>query len=245
MRPLDVAGSAGWGAAADVAVPQAAVLGDFSCQSGVLWAIVHAGRTQAAFASRWGSAQCTALQKYRSRGCRAPRSPFWPFAWLPSWLAAPRKKKSFTWTSRRLRPSRFTPVNTSKTEGRACGAMPRPALFLSGFRRSDRIVSANFPFEVQCGLAVRDAAGMAAPLCPRTQRSLTCGPLLSLPLSPLLRSRLAPSRPPSRSPRPSQLSRPLPANTSKPFGLIIGRGLGPASSRAVTGRAFNKGARLC
>ena len=129
MRLLNIAALAG----ADVAMPQAAAFAEFSCQFRALWAIVHVGRTQAAFTSHKGAAQSTLPAIKWSRGCRALRLQYWHFAWLPSWQLAPRKKKkSFTWTSRPLRPSLSTPANTSKTKGRALwAALARPALFLS------------------------------------------------------------------------------------------------------------------
>ena len=129
MRTLNLGGVT----RADVAMPQAAAFTRFACQFRALSANVKIGRTQAAFTSQKGAAQSTLPENKWSRGCRAPRSPFLHFAWLPSWQLAPRKKKkSFTWTSRPLRPSLSTPANTSKTKGRALwAALARPALFLS------------------------------------------------------------------------------------------------------------------
>jgi hypothetical protein len=119
----------------DAAVPQGSGLTTKSCQSGGLWAIVHTGRTQAVCTSRRGPACCEALQENRSRGCRAPKSPFCRCAWLPSLLRATRaalRMKSFTWKSPLFRSNRPTPASTSNPIGRAKGAvMPRPALFLS------------------------------------------------------------------------------------------------------------------
>ena len=122
----------------DVAKPQVGRLGKFACQSMDLWAIVHKGRTQATLTSEKGAAQSTSRQEKWSRGCRAPRSPFWHFAWLPLWQLAPRKpKKSFTLMTALLSPpSRPTPANTSKTIGRVSRAFrPAPALFISAIGR--------------------------------------------------------------------------------------------------------------
>ena len=118
----------------DVDKPQVGRLGRLACQSMDLWAIVHKGRTQATLTSAKGMAQSTSRQEKWSRGCRAPRLPFWHFAWLPLWQLAPRKpKKLFTLMTALLSPpSRPIPANTSKTIGRVCRAIvPAPALFLS------------------------------------------------------------------------------------------------------------------
>lgn len=190
QRPIDAAG------------PQPMANSDFACQSGGLWAIVHSGRTQAVCTSGRGPACCTALQENRSRGCRAPRS-FCRCAWLPSWqLALASRKKSFTWISR-FRSSRPTPASTSKTIGRAFGAVQaRPALFLSAVADSATATPELF----EQSLAGRYAGGVL----PLIQRRLSCGPLPSSPLLPCRLSR------PARALRPSLNRFPSPSNPRRP-----------------------------
>lgn len=196
---------------ADVAMPQATAFAHFPFQFRALWAIVHTGRTQAACTSHKGAAQSTLPAIKWSRGCRALRLPFWHFAWSPSWLPAPRKlKKSFTWTSRRLRPSLSTPANTSKTKGRALWAvLARPALFLSA-------VSAEHHRSRALRFASAAVASYGDDSINHTTQRPSCAPHLfsSFCLSAL--SRLAPSLHPSRLLTPSRCRKSLfrLANTS-------------------------------
>lgn len=206
MRTLNLAAVAG----ADVAMPQGAAFHQFACQFRALWAIVHLGRTQAALTSHKGAAQSTLPANKWSRGCRALRSPFWHFAWLPSLQPAPRKqKKSFTSMSR-FRPSLSTPANTSNTKGRALwAALARPALFLSAASAED-----HRPLPLR--FASADASPYGGRICNDTTQRQPCAllPFSSFFLS--ASSQLAPNRHPSRSwtslrCRKSQLR---PANTS-------------------------------
>ena len=133
MRPQDIDRPlcAGW--TADVAWPQQRVLATFPCQSRDLSAIVNAGRTQAALNSQWKPAFRTVSQKTRSRGCRAPRSPSWPFVWSPSWPLAPRKPKKSCMLTSLFRSNRPIPANTNNTSGRAFRAgQASPAPILRG-----------------------------------------------------------------------------------------------------------------
>lgn len=219
MRTLNLAKVA----AADVAMPQAAAFTRFACQFRALSAIVNAGRTQAAFTSQKGAAQSTLPENKWSRGCRAPRSLFLHFAWLPSWQHAPRKPKTwFTSTSRPFRSSRRIPASTSNTIGRALwAATARPALFLSA---DPRRVDGRAVDETSANLLLaswnRFAPGLwlayGARICKDTIWRLTCVPQPSLLSSRLPLSPLAPRKKPlsSRCRLTSLSSRPKPANTS-------------------------------
>lgn len=199
--------------AADAAMSQRRALAQKSCQFGHLSAIVHADRTQAVCTSRRGFASCETLQEHRSQKCRAPRS-FCRFASLPLWQPAqPRKKKSSTSKIRRSRLSRPTRVNTSKTFGRAFGALwPRPALILSAAQLS--VASADNPAHRLDRFEVFASARYAGRAETPENRSIPCG---QLPLSPFW---LSPHSAPARNPRlnpnrfPSPSSLPRPANTA-------------------------------
>lgn len=107
-----------------------------ACQNRGAWAMVCPGRTQAVLTShtgRGGNGCAQVLnEELRSRGCRRARRLFWHWVlWRSPQLVRPRKKKWFMWTSQRLRLNQPTPASTSNLIGRAFGAMPRPALFLS------------------------------------------------------------------------------------------------------------------
>ena len=223
MRTLNLGGVT----RADVAMPQAAAFTRFACQFRALSANVKTGRTQAAFTSQKGAAQSTLPENKWSRGCRAPRSPFLHFAWLPSWQHAPRKPKTwFTSMSRPFRSSRRIPASTSNTIGRALwAATARPALFLSadlrtGAGRSFDRVSANLLLESWNRFAPGLWLAYGARICKDTTRRLTCVPQPSLLSSRLPHSPLAPRKKPLSSRcRPSFLSsRPKPANTNNPTG---------------------------
>jgi len=132
MQAPNVAPAQGHSQRADVDMPQAWALGKFTCYSRHLWAIVHVDQSQVVYPSERGSAQCTALEKNRSRGCRALRSPFLHCAWLRLWPLAPSQpKKLFTWMNQPSPPNLSTPASTSKHQGRVPRAAARPALFLS------------------------------------------------------------------------------------------------------------------
>ncbi len=198
----------------DVAMPQPKAFAHFSCQFRSLWAIVHAGRTQAAFTSHKGAAQSTLPANKWSRGCRALKSPFWHCAWLPSWPLAPsRKKKSFTSTSRPFRPSLSTPANTSKFKGRALWAvLARPALFLSAPRRR----SAK---DFLHGLTRFASAGVApygAAIGNDTTQRQICAPLPYSSYFSSVSSQLAPNPRPNRWLKlfRSRKNQQRPANTS-------------------------------
>lgn len=199
--------------AVDAALPQGGALVQKSCQFGHLSAIVHADRTQAVCTSRRGFASCETLQEHRSQKCRAPRSSC-RCASLPLWQPArPRKKKSSTSKIRLSRSNRPTPENTSKTFGRASGALsPRPALILSApqvFATSADNPTAR-PDRFEVFAPARYAGRAETP----ENRSIPCG---QLPLSPFW---LSPHSAPARNPRlnpnrfPSPSSLPRPANTA-------------------------------
>jgi hypothetical protein len=196
---------------ADVAMPQAAAFTQFSCQFRALWAIVHVGRTQAAFTSHKGAAQSTLPANKWSRGCRALKSPFLHFAWSLSWPLAPRKKKkSFTSMNRLFRPSLFTPASTSKTKGRALWAvLARPALFLFA-------VSAEDHRPARARFASADDCSYGGCICNDTTQRQTCAPLPFSPFFLPALSQLAPSQHPSRWLTPFRCRKSLfrPANTS-------------------------------
>lgn len=212
MHPQDVVLGLGVVQAADVAAQQVQPLDKFACQSMPLWAIVDAGRSQAALTSRKGAAQSTPHQEKWSRGCRALKLQFWRFAWLPSWQLAPKRKSRFTWTTARLSPpNRPTPANTSNTIGRGVRAFrPTPALFLSATAPSaDRHSGLATSFARQRGAEYQETPSH------RHHWSLSCG---RAPFSPCF---FFPSLLPAPNPRrrPSLLlrsrpSQPTPANTN-------------------------------
>lgn len=108
----------------------------FACQMRGPWAMLYAGRTQAALTShkgQGGNGCCPApKEEPRSRGCRrAPRSFLHWALWRLPQHARPSRKKWFMWTNRLFRLSQPIPASTSNLIGRASGAQPRPALFLS------------------------------------------------------------------------------------------------------------------
>ena len=125
----------------DVAVPQADNLHTILCSSPLRQAIVTEGRTQAAVPSHLGrmpgQSDRPTQQEPRSRGCPRAQKQFLPFAQLPSWQPAAAKKqlKRLILKTLQCPKSLFTPVNTSKTLGRADGAFcAAPALFLPSLR---------------------------------------------------------------------------------------------------------------
>ena len=137
MRAQNVAQPVGQSRLVDVDMSQGQALGIFSFYSRYLWDIVNVDRSQAVYPSERGSAQCTALEKNRSRGCRALRSPFLRCAWLPLWQLAPSpSKRLFTWMSQPSPLNLSIPASTSNHQGRAHWANARPALFLSADQRS-------------------------------------------------------------------------------------------------------------
>ena len=133
MQPLNLAQTRPASALADVALPQTYPFGELSYHFGHLSAKLYLGRTQAAFTSQKGAAQSTPPQNKWSRGCRARKSQFLPFAWSASLLhALKRQKKLSMLTSLRLAPNPSIPANTSNLIGRALLALAAtPALFLS------------------------------------------------------------------------------------------------------------------
>lgn len=206
MRIPNLAAAAG----ADVAMSQGVAFSEFSCQFRALWAIVHSGRSQAAFTSHKAAAQSTLPANKWSRGCRALKSPFWHFAWLPSWQLAPRKKKKSFMLTSRFRSSPSTPANTSKLRGRALWAtLARPALFLS-CASADR----HRPSHAHFASAVASPYG--GRICNDTTQRQICAllPFSSFFLS--ASSQLAHSQPPSRWSTPFRCRKSLfrPANTS-------------------------------
>lgn len=239
MAPLDVVVSSLVDCTFDAALPQAGALGKKTCQSGHLSAIVHAGRTQAVCTSKWGRACCVTLQEHRSRGCRAPKS-FCRSAWLPSWqlAAAAIMKKSSTWKNPLFRSSRPTPANTSKTKGRAEGAIaPRPALFLSG-ASADNPACSTDRFATDLG---RSYARATATLF---HWRFSCGQLQSLPCWPLLALPPAPNRPQNPNQCLSPSNPPRPANTVPDFPERARRGARPAPVRSPM-RAPEQKVRPC
>ncbi len=215
MPPLYMVSAPGAVAGYDAALPQDGALDKNSCQSGYLSAIVHTDRTQAVCTSRRGTACCTSFQEHRSRGCRAPRSPFCRWAWLPSWPPAqrPQRKKSFTSKSRLCRLTYRTPASTSKTKGRALwAAMAQPALFLSAARQSGPC--ADIPTPTAERFEIRRAAAYAGRTATHFNRRFPCGLSPLLPCLPLPPSLLAPSPHPSPSRFLSPLNPRRPANTA-------------------------------
>jgi hypothetical protein len=121
---------------------QASALHLAACQYAGAWAMLHAGRTQAALTSHKGrggnGCALFLIEEPRSRGCRrAPRSFLHWALWRLPQHARPSRKKLYTWTNRQLRLNQPTPASTSNENGRATGAQPRPALFLWDARRSE------------------------------------------------------------------------------------------------------------
>lgn len=225
MKAQNLAHSAPLQPMADVALPQLWAFGEFSCQFRSLSASVKVDRTQAVIPSQKGAAQSTPPVEKWSRGCRALKLPFWPFALPRSWLAAPRKPKTwFTWTNRLSRPSRPTPANTSNSIGRALGLMARPALFLSAARAY--LSSATTDRSLANHFALGSASTYGAGKINAANWSIPCVPQPSSPSSHFPLSRLAPKKKPQWSlHRPRFLSSPpIPANISNRFG----RGFGPA-----------------
>ncbi len=181
MRPLDVVVRPRVQPAHDAVLPHSAAFSDSSCQFLALSTNVHAGRTQAVCTSRRGPACCEALQEHRSRGCRA-RNSFCRWSWLPLWRPAavmPRKKSSM-WTNR-SRSNRPTPASTTKTIGRATGAVaPWPALFLSAASPVAGLRPCGNGWFVS-GAKRRYAEALETLFV----RRFSCGRLPSLPLWPL------------------------------------------------------------
>ena len=214
MRTQNLAQAQSLARRADVAMPQAGALGIFACQSGALSAIVHTGPSDLAYVSQWGPAQGTALQENRSRGCRAPKSPYWPCAWSLSLRVAQRKlKKRFTLTNRLSPPSRPSPANTSNPDGRALrAAQALPALSLSAAAQAEIPHSSANRFASARGLAY---LGRTIPV---TFWSFPCGPLSLSPCLHLQPLQPARSPRPSRSPLRCRSNRNRPANTSNQTG---------------------------
>lgn len=189
MQAQNVAQPSAQSQTVDVDMSQAAGLGIFPCYSRYLWAIVHVDQSQVVYPSERGSAQCTALEKNRSRGCRALRSPFLPCAWLPSLQPAPSQpKKLFTWMSLRSPQNPSIPANTSNHQGRALWAAARPALFLCA-----SAVSARYHRPTAPGFATADSAAYDGPPSNDNHRSPSCGQPHFLPLSLLQPLRPAPN----------------------------------------------------
>lgn len=179
MASLYLVARAAFVAGRDAVLPHLARFSESPCQFLALSTNVHAGRTQAVCTSRRGPACCEALQEHRSRGCRALRL-FCRWSWLPSWQLAPvMPKKTSSMSTNRSRSSRPTPASTTKTIGRAKGAIaPRPALFLSGDPASGRLSGV-----AQFVLGVKRRYGEALETI--FVWRFSCGRLPSLPLWPL------------------------------------------------------------
>ena len=181
MQAQNVAPCGGRSPPADVDMPQPRGMDKFTCYSGSLWAILNVGQSQVVYPSERGSAQCTALEKNRSRGCRALRSPFWRCAWLRLWpLVQSLPKKSFMWMNQPSPPNLSTPASTSKHQGRALWAHARPALFLPAEPQSAR-------YDRLCRHDFATAVIAAYEGCLRNDKIWrpSCGQHLSLPLSSL------------------------------------------------------------
>lgn len=200
MRPQHLVTSGKPAMEFDAALPQPAALGEFSCQFGYLWAIVHPGRTQAAYIRKRGPAVCEVLQEIRSRGCRALKSPFLPFAWWPLLPLAPRKQKKSSMSKiRLLRLNQPTPASTSDLKGRARRVFQaRPALFMSAMppataQAKSPAASAHFPTILHQLFALAPASLYVGATVTDSSRRISCG---SRPLSPCWRlplSLLAPN----------------------------------------------------
>ena len=226
MKAQNLAATAALQPMADVALPQLGAFDQFTCQFRSLSARVHVGRTQAAFPSQKGAAQSTPPENKWSRGCRALKLPYWAFAWPLSWLAAPRKPKTWsTWTNRLSPPSRPTPANTSNIIGRALlGLTARPALFLSVAKAYQP--SATTVLSRANRFALAPTSPYGAGVVNDAIWSIPCVQQPSSPSSPSALSLLALKKKrlwSLRQPR-FRLSRPRPANTNN----TSGRGFGPA-----------------
>jgi hypothetical protein len=215
MRIQNLVQTVGLQGQSDVAAPQPQAFGKFACQFRDLSANVNADRSQAVCTSKNGAAQSTPHQK-RNRGCRALRLPFLHFAWLLSSRLAPRKLKTWFTSINRLSPqSQPSPANTSKTLGRAQGALsPQPALFLPAIAASAKLLRMA---------AISFANIRAVPYGARVDTDknwrLICVPLQSLPSFCCPSWPLAPSQCRPQSPlHPSRLSRLSPANTNNHTG---------------------------
>jgi len=208
MRAQDVGQRPPQANASDVAVPQRGSCGEFAFQFVHLSDIVNEGRTQAVFHASRGPGPTCALQEHRSRGCRAPRSPFWLWQWSLLRLVAPRKAtRLFTSINRPLPSSQATRANTSDLIGRVASDAATPPD--RPLQQAKAAHSLYHPF-----------APVAAPLYDRVVASdaiwrLSCVPLLSSLLFSSLSPGPAPANPHrwSKSFR-SASSRPIPANTS-------------------------------
>lgn len=210
MRPLDVVVRPRVQPAHDAVLPHSAAFSDSSCQFLALSTNVHAGRTQAVCTSRRGPACCEALQEHRSRGCRA-RNSFCRWSWLPLWRPAaviPRKKSSM-WTNR-SRSNRPTPASTTKTIGRATGAVaPRLALFLSAASPVAGLRPCGNGWFVS-GAKRRYAEALETLFV----RRFSCGNL------PLLPSWHLPLLPPAPRPRPGLSRCPSPSSPRRPASTV-------------------------
>ena len=218
MHTQNVAHAPAQSQTVDVDMSQATGLGIFPCYSRYLWAIVHVDQSQVVYPSERGSAQCTALEKNRSRGCRALRSPFLPCAWLRSLQPAPSlPKKLFTWTSLRSPPNPSIPANTSNHQGRALWAKARPALFPCA-----KAVSARIHRPTPPGFATAESAAYDGPPSNDNHRRPSCGQPHFLPLS--LSQPLRPAPNPRQNLLPSKnllrLNQPRPANTNDLTGRV-------------------------
>ena len=219
MQAQNVAPCGGRLPPADVDMPQPRGMDKFTCYSGSLWAILNVDQSQVVYPSERGSAQRTALEKNRSRGCRALRSPFLRCAWLRSLQHVQSlPKKLFTWTNQASPPSLSIPANTSKHHGRALWAKARPALFLpeTAPTLSDDRVSAGYHRHGHHHFASALRAAYEGHLRNVKIWRPSCGQHLSLPfcLSPWLQpaQNLRQSLCPSKSHLQLNLNRP--ANTN-------------------------------
>lgn len=226
MQPQDVVFNLQAFPMRDVGAQQPAVLDKFACQSIDLWAIVHAGRSQAALTSQKGAAQSTPHKEKWSRGCRALKLRFWRFARLPLLQPAPRRKSRFTLTTQLSRLNRPIPANTSKTIGRGSWANePTSALFLSaGLQSADRHLDLGAGFAVLAGGLYERSPNN------RQYWSFPCG------RPPFLQCFFLPLLPPAPNPRRRlnlcrlrlRPNRPIPANTNNQSGQACPSG--PARS---------------
>ena len=212
MQAPNIAPAGGQLRGADVDMPQGSGLDNFACYSRRLWAIVNVDQTQVVYPSERGPAQCTVLEKNRSRGCRALRSPFWRCAWLRSWpLVQSLSKKSFMWTSLPSPANLSTPANISKLQGRALWAHARPALF-----PPVKPQSAGYDRPSRHDFATADIAAYEGRLRNDKIWRSSCGQHLSLPLSflPWLQPAQSLRQSLCRSKSHLRLSLHRPANTS-------------------------------
>lgn len=222
MRAQNVAQPVGQSRLVDVDMSQGQALGIFSCYSRYLWDIVNVDRSQAVYPSERGSAQCTALEKNRSRGCRALRSPFLRCAWLPLWQLAPSpSKRLFMWMSQPSPQNQSIPASTSNHQGRAHWANARPALFLSadpqsGDPQSADLLSAGYHRHSAHDFATAIRANYGAAIRNDNNGRPSCGQHQSLPFSFLAWLQPVPSQRQSRCPWKSRLrlNQHQPANTN-------------------------------